>query len=273
MDSLAFITANRLVGNAPDAAAIEIRSPITLQADDEHLIALAGADSRFLINDRVMPTWTGVFVRAGSIIQVIPNRAGGWMYLAVRGGIDVPLVLGSRSTFLRGRWGGLGGRALQAGDILAIGKSTGDLNEFAGNLAPDHVRAFADREMRIRIVLGPHVDWFSSDAISALTSDEFTLTDIADRMGYRLSGPTLTRSREGELMSCGVPLGAIQVPSDGQPIILMADHQTTGGYPIIATVIRADVSILAQRAPGDSVRFQIIEIVQAQRLYSELMNP
>lgn len=259
MDGLALSHANQLVGNAPNAAVIEIRSPITLQTDDRHLIALTGGDATLFVDRRAMPTWTSIFVRAGSVIEIIPNRVSGWMYLAVRGGVDVPSVLGSRSTYVRGGFGGYEGRALQAGDSLAIGESSGDVVVLAGRMASDKDRAFANRQSPIRVVLGMHANWFSSDAISTLTSSEFVLTDVADRMGYRLSGPNLKRARQGELISCGVPLGAIQVPADGQPIVLMADHQTTGGYPIIATVIRADFSILVQRAPGERIRFQAIE--------------
>ncbi|MBI5035298.1 MAG: 5-oxoprolinase subunit PxpB [Chloroflexi bacterium] len=264
MDAFAFASANRLVGNASNAAVIEIRSPIILQAQERQVIALTGVDATLLVDRRVMPTWASVFVRAGSIIEINPKRVGGWMYLAIRGGIAVPSVLGSRSTYVRGGFGGYEGRALQAGDTLSIGESKGDIVSFAGRIESDEVRAFANRRSPIRIILGMHADWFSSDALSILTSGDFVLTDVADRMGYRLSGPRLTRARSGELISCGVPLGAIQVPSDGQPIVLMADHQTTGGYPIIATVIREDMPILAQRAPGERVRFELIQVSQVQ---------
>jgi len=148
--------------------------------------------------------------------------------------------------------------------------STDDLASLAGRSASDYVREFANRQTRIRVVLGPHADWFTSDAIASLSTSEFTLTEIADRMGYRLSGAPLTRARVGELISCGVPLGAIQVPADGQPIVLMADHQTTGGYPMIATVIRADIPILAQRAPGERITFVVVDVDQAHAAWREM---
>lgn len=273
MDWFAFAVANRLVNNDLNAAALEIRSTIVAQAVDRCLIALTGADASLQIDHRALSAWASVFVRADSLIKVQPRRAGGWMYLAVRGGIAVPPVLGSRSTYTRGTFGGHAGRALQAGDVLALGEiGADDLVAGAGHFASERARDFANRHSPVRVILGPHADWFSSHAIDTLTTGEYALTDVADRMGYRLSGTPLTRARDGELISCGAPLGAVQVPADGQPIVLMADHQTTGGYPIIATVIRADLPILAQRAPGERVTFRIVEVEQAQAAWREILR-
>lgn len=250
MDVDALRAANELVYNPPDEAAIEIHSPIVLQTDAPHLIALTGADARLQVNGCVLPMWMSVFVRAGSTIEIVPRYAG-WMYLAVHGGIDVPRVLGSKSTCLRGAFGGLEGRALRAGDTIRVGAPTlGTWSAMAGHSIAAHVY-----RAEVRIVLGPHDDWFTHEAIAALTRQAFVVTEHADRMGYRLRGARLARSRAGEMLSCGVPLGAIQVPPDGQPIVLMADHQTTGGYPIIATIVSKDIAHLAQRTPGESVTF------------------
>jgi biotin-dependent carboxylase-like uncharacterized protein len=254
MDVDALRAANQLVHNPLDEAALEIHSPITLQTDAPHLIALTGADARLRVNGRALPLWMSIFARAGSTIEIAPTRAGGWRYLAIHGGIEVPRVLGSKSTCLRGKFGGLEGRALRAGDVIRIGAPTlGDLSAAAG-------RSIAARVYRdeVRVILGPHDDWFTPEAIAALTRETFIVTETADRMGYRLRGAPLTRSRTGEMLSCGVPLGAIQVPPDGQPIVLMVDHQTTGGYPIIATVVSEDLVHLAQRAPGETVRFRVL---------------
>lgn len=269
MDWIAFAIANRLVRNEANAAALEIRSPIVLQTDERCLVALTGADADLRIDARAIPMWARVFVRAGSIIEINPRRAGGWMYLAIHGGVDVPLVLGSRSTYARA---GLGCE-LQAGDTLPIGDpGRVDLVALAGTIASNNVRSFATRHSSVRVILGPHHDWFTRDAIETLTSTEYALTDIADRMGYRLTGLKLDRVRKEELISCGVPLGALQIPADGQPIVLMADHQTTGGYPIIATVIRADLPILAQRAPGERVSFQVVSVEQAQTVWRQALS-
>ena len=257
MDLPALRAANKLVGNAPDDAALEIHSPVALQTDAPHLIALTGTDARFEINGRVLPMWMSVFARAGATIEIAPKRAGRWIYLAIHGGIDVPRVLGSKSTFLRGKFGGLEGRALAAGDQIPVGAPTlGDLVAAAGRGAND--RAY--RQSEIRVILGPHDDWFAPEAIAALTREEYIVSETADRMGYRLRGAVLSRQRTQELVSCGVPLGAIQVPPDGQPIVLMADHQTTGGYPIIATVITEDIARVAQSVPGERLTFRVVAL-------------
>ena len=257
MDLPALRAANKLVGNAPDDAALEIHSPVALQTDAPHLIALTGTDARFEINGRVLPMWMSVFAHAGATIEIAPKRAGRWIYLAIHGGIDVPRVLGSKSTFLRGKFGGLEGRALAAGDQIPVGAPTlGDLVAAAGRGAND--RAY--RQSEIRVILGPHDDWFAPEAIAALTREEYIVSETADRMGYRLRGAVLSRQRTQELVSCGVPLGAIQVPPDGQPIVLMADHQTTGGYPIIATVITEDIARVAQSVPGERLTFRVVAL-------------
>ncbi len=269
-------------------AALEIHSPVTLQSDDPHLLALTGAEGSFQIDGRLMPQWSSVFARGGSLVEIAPAKPGGWLYLAIHGGIAVPRVLGSRSTFMRGGFG----RALEAGDVIPVGAATvSDLVGGAGKSIGQRARSFAPprsrglatqrdpRDARVRVVLGPHDERFSADAIEHLTQTEYVVTAQADRMGYRLSGLPLARRGERsldlatparELVSCGVPLGAIQVPPDGLPIVLMADHQTTGGYPIIATVIAADVALVAQRAAGEGVRFRAVDVEEAQRAWIEM---
>jgi biotin-dependent carboxylase-like uncharacterized protein len=260
MDLPALRAANQLVRNSPDEAALEIHSPIALETDMPHLIALTSANARFEINGCAMPMRMSVFARAGATIEIAPKRTGGWVYLAIHGGIDVPHVLGSKSTFLRGKFGGLEGRALAAGDQIRVGAPTlGDLVAAAGRGA----EARADQQSAIRVILGPHDDWFTPEAIVALARVEFIVSETADRMGYRLISPSPLRGRargEVELISCGVPFGAIQVPPDGHPIVLMADHQTTGGYPIIATVIGEDIARVAQSAPGDRLAFRVTSL-------------
>ncbi|MBI5652803.1 MAG: biotin-dependent carboxyltransferase family protein, partial [Chloroflexi bacterium] len=208
MDLFALRAANALAQNARDDAAFEIHSPITLQTDQHHLIALTGADARFEINGRAMPMWMSVFARGGSLIEIAPTR--GWTYLAVNGAMDAPRVLGSQSFYARA---GIG-HALAVGDEIVIGETRiGDLIACAGRAMSDRARAFANREHAVRVIPGPHADWFADD----LTKNEYALSEIADRMGYRLRGAPIAR-RAGELISCGVTRGAIQVPADGQPI-------------------------------------------------------
>jgi biotin-dependent carboxylase-like uncharacterized protein len=266
MDYFSFALANRLVHNAANTAALEIHSPVSFQAQVKCVLALTGTDADLRIDGRKMPAWASVLVRAGSHIEIAPHRLG-WNYLAVHGGIDAPKILGSHSTYVRASLG----QTLQAGDEIAIGVARDDLNAIAGELATERVRGFANRTAPIRIVLGPQNDWFASSAIESLTTSAYTLTEMADRMGYRLSGAELPRARNDELISCGIPLGAIQVPANQQPIVLMADHQTTGGYPIIAVVIRADLPVLAQKSPGEPIHFEIIEIDAAQQAWHALL--
>lgn len=258
MDVLSLRAANRLVRNADDEAAIEIHSSIVFETDRAHLIALTGAEASITMDGRAMPMWTSLFARAHSRVEIQP-REWGWCYLAIHGGVAVPRMMGSKSTYIRGGFGGLDGRALQAGDEIEIGAPTlNDLVAAAGRQTNEQARAWLKRAPVMRVMLGPHHDYFSGDALETLLNTEYEVTEAADRMGYRLRGLALTKNRADELVSCGVPLGAIQVPPDGQPIVLMADHQTTGGYPIIATIVTQDVSLLAQTGPGKRVRFQAI---------------
>lgn len=271
MDLFALCAANALVQNSSGDAAIEIHSPVTFETDVPALIAVTGADAILNINGRSMPQWTGIFVRPGSTMEIVRKRSGGWQYLAIHGGIDVPRVLGSRSTYMRGGFGGMNGRALELDDGIPIGlPQISDWVASAGKSAHDRARGFANRDRVVRVVPGPHADRFTEQAIDALQSQAYTLSASADRMGYRLQGAPLARKRDDELISCGVPLGALQVPADGQPIALLADHQTTGGYPIIATIIGADMPLLAQSAQGDAIRFRIIELDEAQRAWKEM---
>ena len=283
MDWFALRAANRLVGNPPDEAALEIHSPIVLQPDAPHLLVLTGADARFEINGRALPMWMSIFAHAGATIEIAPKRAGEWIYLSVHGGIDVPRVLGSKSTFLRGKFGGLEGRPLAAGDQIRIGAQTiSDLVVAAGRGASEPALAFARRAPEVRVVLGPHNDLFAPEALATLTQAEYVVTENADRMGYRLRGipllrPAHTKRRgETELVSCGVPLGAIQVLPDGQPIVLMVDRQPTGGYPVVATAITSDIPLIAQRVAGNCLRFKVVSVdearcawVEACRLFAE----
>jgi biotin-dependent carboxylase-like uncharacterized protein len=267
MDLFAFSLANLLVRNARDTAALEIHAPLVLQTDRPHLVAVTG-DARMTINERAMPTWMSVFARGGAFIEIVPTS--NWVYLAIHGGMAVPRVMNSCATYVRGEFGGLAGRALMLGAELAVGEPMlEELVSSAGRGATEHARAFAQRDHAIRVLRGPHDDWFDAAAFDALTRGEYSVDASADRMGYRLRGQPLAR-RAGELVSCGVPLGALQVPADAQPIALMADHQTTGGYPIIATIIRADMALLAQKKTGAAVRFQFVTLDEAQRASNEM---
>ncbi len=264
MDPFALRAANILVGNLPHAAGLEITlvGP-ALRATHECLIAVCGAEFDLRVGDLPMPAWHAVYVRAGQEIRLGQRRSGARAYLAVSGGIALPSFLGSRATYLPGNFGGLEGRALQAGDQLPLGLMGNDLATRAGKAWPRSTRPAYSPRPTLRVVPGPQADYITPEGLAAFES-EYEVTPASDRMGYRLSGPRVAHRDQVEIISDGVVTGSVQVPGDGQPIVMMADHQTTGGYPKIATVIRADLPLLAQCLPGDRVRFRPVSIAEAQ---------
>ena len=263
MDRVAFVIANRLVGNGDGAAALEctIKGP-RLEVRQAALVAVAGAPMGLTVNGQEAPAWTAIRVRPGDVLAFQMASAGCRAYLAVAGGIDVPVVLGSRATYLRGRLGGFGGRALQKGDVLPVGASAGDAAREGRTVAPAHRPAYpAERECRV--ILGPQDDRFTADGIRAFLDGLYDVTPQADRMGYRLKGPVITHARGHDIVSDGIPLGGIQVPGEGQPIVLLADRQTTGGYTKIATVIGVDIGAIGQTRPGQRIRFRQVTLEDA----------
>ena len=268
MDPCSHRVANALVGNPPDAATLEITliGP-ELEFEDERVLAVAGAEFSVSVDDRKQPPNAPFVVKRGGRLGFGGRARGARAYLAISGGVAVPPVMGSRATHLVSRLGGLGGRALRAGDRLPLGdihlpSSARLLRALSpeiqtGLLAPPDARA------RIRVLPGPQREHFSSDALDALQSASYVVSTSSDRMGFRLEGPILERVRGREMISDATPLGALQVPASGQPVLLMADRQTTGGYPKIATVITADIGIAGQLAPGDRISFEVSTLQQA----------
>jgi len=189
--------------------------------------------------------------------------AGCRAYLAVAGGIDVPRVLGSRATYLRGRLGGLDGRALQKGDVLPLGAPARDPGVAPGRHVPASRRPAYPAAVEARVVLGPQADRFTPAGLAAFLGGPYTVTPQADRMGYRLEGPAIEHARGHDIISDGIPLGGIQVPGEGQPIVLLVDRQTTGGYTKIATVISVDIARIGQTRPGQRVRFREVTLAEA----------
>ncbi|PMS37718.1 biotin-dependent carboxylase-like uncharacterized protein [Trinickia symbiotica] len=278
LDTLALEVGNRLVGNIPSAAAIEVTvGPTALRFTEATRIAVTGAEFGATLDDAPVPAWWSVPVRAGQALVLHGARRGMRGYVCVRGGIDVLPMLGSRSTDLGAQFGGIGGRSLREGDRLAVGATVAGGGAAVpidappvGVKAPEWCR-FAqvghDRVRRgkhatgaepgvpIRVLRGPEYDSFANSAHEALWSEEWRVTPQSNRMGYRLSGPQLVRESPGELASHAVLPGTIQVPPNGQPIVLMSDAQTTGGYPRIGAVIRADLWRLAQVRLNGTIRF------------------
>lgn len=267
MDPFALRMANLLVGNDEGAAALEMTllGP-TLQFEQDALIALCGGEFYAKLDDNILPVWRPVFVPRGTSLNVGSAVSGTRGYLAIAGGIDVPHVLGSRSTYLHGKFGGHEGRALQDGDLLSIAESTlavspQSCNWRIGSLIP----AYDDRPT-LRVIPGSEFDWITPQSQEQLFSNEFEVTPQSDRMGYRLSGPRLELASPRELISEAVCPGTIQVPADGQPILLMADCATTGGYPKAACVASVDLPLAAQLRPGYKLRFAAISLAEAQAL-------
>lgn len=263
MDRFSLGLANALVGNDPGAAAIEFAlagGRLKVEGGTVRL-ALAGADCPLKIEGTAVPAFTSASAREGQVVEVGHARSGVFAYLAVAGGFAVPPTLGSISLHHRTGVGGLAGRSLRAGDILPLllAEPSGPERALPG--------AVPAQSGPIRVVLGPQEDYFTPTAIATLVEQDYQVSEQADRMGIRLVGPKLEHSAKGyNIVSDGIPTGAIQVPGNGMPLILLADRQTTGGYPKIATVIGADLPRLAQSAPGTKLRFQIIERAQGVRI-------
>ncbi len=251
MDSHSHTRANRLVGNPDLAAALEITliGP-ELEADADTLCVVAGARFEVTVNGATVDMSYPHVLPAGGRIRFGARNAGARAAFAVRGGFDVPAVLGSRATSVVARIGPLGGRPLRAGDVLPVGLPSPDSRLPAPDALP-----LPGGGARVRIMRGPHDGTFVADAFATLTGSRFVLTAQSDRMGYRLEGPSLVHLDHAEILSGATPIGSLQVPPSGQPILLMADRQTTGGYPKIATVITADLPIAGQLAPGDWIEF------------------
>lgn len=248
-DLPAFTLANRLVGNAEDAPALETTlSGPTLRFAAPVTVALTGAVVEASVDGRAVAMHAPFRVPLGGVLSVGMARRGLRTYIAVRGGFDVPRTLGSAST---DQLTGLGPAPLAAGDRLGLGEHA--LAAPAVDVAP--VPALPEAPV-LRVVVGPRDDWFAPDALTALLREPFTVSEQTDRIGSRLRGPRLPRRTDEELRSEGLVQGALQVPPSGSPILLLADHPTTGGYPVIAVVVDEDLPVAAQLRPGDVVRFR-----------------
>ena len=263
MDRAALAAANILVGNPPGQAAIEFMlqggalrvrgSPVS--------VAAAGPGCSLTINGRRNPDNTSAVAASGDVVKVGPVTTGVFAYLAVAGGIDSPVEMGSRSVHRRS---GIGGRPLAAGDTLQCGNPPGAniLRRFDGRPATPHNGPF-------RLLPGPQTGLFRDTALELLLAREFRVETRSDRMAFRLAGPALPHRDGFNIVSDGTVAGSVQVPGDQQPIVLMRDCQTTGGYPKIAAVISADLDRLAQTRPGNSIRFRLISFDEAVRAARE----
>jgi antagonist of KipI len=281
MDAFALRAANQLVGNTLDAAGLEFTmiGP-TLKTEEDCLIALTGCDFDLTVSPPSTtgkittwssPSWTAVWASSGSVLTIAAAGMGGWGYLAVSGGIDVPKVMGSRSTYPRGVFGGFKGRKLEAGDVIPVFEPQENVRAFAARSLPEDARPVYVQNPQIRVILGPQADHFTGEGIKVFLTSEYLVELSSDRMGYRLRGPVIEHSLSSDILTDGVAAGSIQVPANGQPIIALSDHQTTGGYAKIATVISADIPLLVQCPLGrGKVHFQATDIEEAQNSWRAL---
>lgn len=263
-DPIALRVGNRLVGNPPGAAALEMTlagGRYTFEADA--LVALAGADPRASAGGRELAPWTAHRVRAGTTIVCGPLSGGARAYLCVRGGLEVPAVLGSRSTHLAARLGGVDGRSLQAGDRIAVGRSEA-AEPARSAVDPRAIPGYAPGAP-LRVTEGPQRSWFAAASLATLFSALWEVAEASDRMGLRLDGPAILDGPLAELTTEGVVPGAVQVPGSGRPIVLLVEHPTTGGYPKIASVATADLARLGQLRPRDRLRFAPVTLDEAAR--------
>lgn len=266
MDRHALAVANLVAGNPPGAAALEwALGPGTIRFEAPARFALAGAGTDAELAGHAVPMHTTLTARPGDRLEIRALRGGRFLYLGFDGGLDVPEVLGSRSTHIRGGFGGHHGRLLQSGDFLRFLPAQFP-SPPAGFQAPAALLVDPARE-RLRITPAPQAAQFGAEERERLAAEGWVVAAASDRMGYRLKGAGLRPASRASAASDPTCPGAVQVPDDGNPIVLMADGPTVGGYPKVAVICDADMPRLAQRQPGDQVRFEWIAIGEAQRLY------
>ena len=283
MDSHSLRLANILVGNKEGEGVLEISlmGP-SLQIENDVLLAITGGDLSPIIAGKPVPLWRPVYVKKGSVLEFGRCKSGCRTYLAVAGGFDIPLVMDSKSTYLRAGIGGFQGRALQVGDVLKVKNLQEQslrlleqlsqktiLHSFVSTswyIGSSHIPQ-DPTHVTIRVMKGSQFNQFSVESQQELLHSPFQVTTQSDRMGYRLSGPTIKLAQPLEMISEAVALGTVQVPPDGNPIILLADRQSVGGYPKIAQVAMIDIATVAQTKPGGKIWFAEITLEEAEELY------
>jgi antagonist of KipI len=282
MDPIAHRISNWLVGNDENEAVIEmtLTGPV-LEFQETSLISICGGDLSPSIDGQPVPLWRSVLVKKGSTLKFGGCKSGARAYLALAGGIDVPSVMNSRSTYLRAEIGGLEGRSLKEGDLLHSGEvlegsqeiieyltpylEDGHFTEIDWSISSEFISIHRSQKA-IRVMEGPEFDLFTEDSRQAFFEKPFKVSPQSDRMGYRLEGTKLDLVQDTDMISEAVSFGTIQVPSDGNPIILLADRQTTGGYPRIGQIASVDLPLIAQTKPGEELSFTLITREEAQRL-------
>jgi len=270
LDRISLRLANALVGNPPGAPALEmlLQGPTFAVLADSVRVGLVGGNADIeIVSDHVrgIPVGRSVRLVRGEVFRVRGSGSSLCAYLAIEGGPNISPLLGSASTYVRGGIGGFHGRALRQGDRMPLALAAVDVRDEHALSRPLDLAL----DQPVRVMLGPQLDYFTDAAVATLLSSDYVISNQADRMGYRLDGPALAHAKGYNIVSDGTVVGAIQVPGSGQPIILMVDNQTTGGYPKIATVISADIPVVGRRKPGQAIRFVAVDVQDALRLRRE----
>lgn len=281
MDKNALRLINMLVGNEENEAGLEmtILGP-KLLIKKTTLLAIGGADMEPLLNGERIPLWRPILAEEGSMLCFGKVKSGCRAYVTFAGGIHIERTMGSKSTYIRAAIGGIEGRMLKKGDCFQIGTYSEMANRFIQDLQKDEriktkwvisnsVLPKYKKHPKLRVITDFEYDQFIEESRKAFFTKEYKVSNYADRMGYRVEGEVLNRIEEKEILSSPVTFGTIQVPNGGQPIILMADRQTTGGYPRMGNIISVDLPLLAQLKPGDYVSFEKITLEEAEQLYIE----
>ena len=268
MDAESFQIANLLVGNAPGESALEATflGP-TFRVTEDTVMAVTGADMSPTLNGAPIAMHQAVAVPAGSVVQLQSAKNGSRTYIAFCGGFDIPPVMGSRATSIQNHIGGFQGRKLAKGDALALRPAANIPQNLSRRSASHQIRR--RQENIIRVLLGPQEDCFTAEGLATFLETSYTVSREFDRMGCRLEGQPIQHKADGNIISDGIANGAIQVPTTGQPIIMLAERQSTGGYTKIATVISVDLPVIGQCCPGDRIRFQAVSLEEAHRLLKE----
>jgi len=285
MDPLAHRMANLLVGNSEKEATLEITlSGPSIQFEQDALISICGGDLSPLVNGMPVKMRRPVFIKKGARLEFSYAKIGCRAYLAAAGGFAIQEVMGSKSTYLRAGIGGFDGRALKAGDHLEFGplselsekmfcffsKQVGEKPFIESHwFVANELYPFFNQPSVVRALKGPQYDWFDEKSRRSFTNESFQVSSKADRMGYRLEGPPLKLKQQGDMISEAINWGSIQVPPDGNPIILLADRQSVGGYPKIGQAASVDLPVIAQTKPGERLLFKEISHEEAQVLYIE----
>ncbi len=268
LDQHAMTMANLLVSNESGEAVLEMTLlGVDVTFNSGNVIAITGGACHPKRNGEDVPMYTALSIKAGDMLSIGAVLDGCRIYMSFAGGLDVPSVMGSKSTQIKYGLGGYGGRALKAGDEINFAAPRPAIDLISGNKRTLPPVIKLPGVQILRVVIGPQENAFTKDSLEAFLSEEYAVTNESDRMGYRLEGKALSFVGSADIISDAIALGSVQVPASGKPIVLLSDRQTVGGYAKIATVISVDIPVLAQCKMGDKVRFAKVSVAEAQRLY------